>query len=562
LGRTHYASSGAVNWSLFVPLYFLALIVSGVLAVFMHLLFRWGHYYILIVPIVCALAMAGMGLLAAGRGHCRSPLIGAVCGGLAGLVLYLGYYYVGMVDELGTEYGSRLQLLPEYIRFRKQVEVTRDTHAPSQEEDRPRRPTGGNTILNWLVFGGEFVFVLALTGGAMYRRSRKVYCEGCKCWMTRVVTRFEPEKGSTLTEALQSNSAQSVASLFATQEYASVPNMTVAVDYCPSLKESALRDCPVYLSAKTVTANPQGAVLDGFDSAKGVLLAHNVQLNPDELPALLSRFPMFQRLTGHTAATALQQLGIKPEPAREKPGAMADIRPVPTEYAGRVLTTKTGWICTAIALAALLGLFAGLGLAVWGGTMAFPDRKTSRVPTAAEKTIGTGLLALGGLMFFGVGATFFIDPTWLSNRYLLSVVRKEFQQRGTHIVEPSDPGAVFVEVVPKLNWGKMKLESASDVGFLRLDKERREILFEGDKEYWRIPISAVTSCEVEVFVEGQGSHAATKLFYTVVCAQHSGGFWEALIRKRGSTGKFASGKRRRWADDLRREILEMRGDLV
>jgi hypothetical protein len=235
---------------------------------------------------------------------------------------------------------------------------------------------------------------------------------------------------------------------------------------------------------------------------------------------------------------------------------------VPAEFAGRVLTRRTALICAAFVFAALLGIFAGIGLAAWGGTMAFPDKKSQHVPSSQEKVLGTTVLAVGGLVFFGVGATFFIDPSWLSNRYLRGVVRREFPRRGTHVVDPNDPEALFVEIVPKLNWGKVKLETASDVGFLRMDKERREILFEGDKEYWRIPASAVTSCEVEVFVEGQGSHAATKLYYTVLRAQHPDGFWEAPIRKRGNTGIFASGKRRRRAEELRRKILELRGSLT
>ena len=54
-GRKFYASSGAVNWAGFVPLLLLGLVVSAAMAVFMHLLFRWGHYYVLIIPLLCAL---------------------------------------------------------------------------------------------------------------------------------------------------------------------------------------------------------------------------------------------------------------------------------------------------------------------------------------------------------------------------------------------------------------------------------------------------------------------------------------------------------------------------
>jgi hypothetical protein len=486
-------------------------------------------------------------------------LIGAAGGIMAGVVLYLGFYYVGMIDDLGFAAAAQVQLFPKYLQLRKQVEVTRDAHAPRRDEDAPFRRTSGNTVMNWLTFGGELAFAVAFTGGIMYRRSRKPYCEGCRLWMTRGVTRFETDKGPSLVEALQNHSPPSLAALFAAAEYSSLPNTSVAVDYCPRLKEAALRDCPTYLSVKVLTMNPQGATLDAFDSAKGTLLAREVQLVPVELPALLSRFPMFQALTGHTPASALQQLGVKPEPSRVPTGVMAEVRPVPAEFAGRTLTKKTALIATSFVLGSLIAMFAGLGLAAWGSTMTFPDKNSRRVPSSVEKAVGNTLIGLGVATFFGIGATFFIDPSWLSNRYLLQRVKKEFARRGTHIVEPNDPSAMFVEVVPKLNWGKMNLESASDIGFLRLDKERREILFEGDKEYWRIPAAAITSCEIEMFVEGQGSHAATKLFYTVLRARHPGGFWEAPVRQRGGIGMMGAGKRRRWAEGLRRDILEMRG---
>ena len=559
-GRKSYSSSGAVNWTSFIPLILLTLVVSAVLAVFMHLLFRWGHYYIFVVPAVCALPVAGMNILTMRTGHCRNPLIGAVVGCLAGVALYLGYYYAGMVDQLGVEHAGEIRLLPHYIRWRKEVEITSDLHSPGRD-DRPMERDAGRTVLNWLLFCGELVCVLAITTGAALHRARKPYCEGCKRWMTRELTRFSPEKGQALVEALQASSPHSLAAIFATPEHPSLPNTTVAVDYCPSLKDAVLRSCPPYLSIKTITANPQGAALDAFEKARGTLLARSVQLGPDELPALLPRFATFQALTGHTAASALQQLGVRPEPPGEKPSVVADIRPLPTEFSGKILTRRTALISTGFALGALAAMFAGLGLLVWGGTMAYPDKSSpQRDVSPVEKAIGTALLAAGGLVFLSVGATFFIDPSWLSNRYLRNLVRKEFARRPAHLVNPDDAAATFVEVVPKLNWGKMKLESASDVGFLLLDKTRRELLFEGDKECYRIPATAITSCKVEVFVEGKGSHAATRFFYVVLQAHHPGGFWEAPIRRRGGTGMFLSRKRKRWAEGLCREILQLRGE--
>ena len=55
-----------------------------------------------------------------------------------------------------------------------------------------------------------------------------------------------------------------------------------------------------------------------------------------------------------------------------------------------------------------------------------------------------------------------------------------------------------MEVVPRRNWGQIALQNAEDVGFLDLDAQRRELLFEGDNKRYRIPAQAVVSCEVEL----------------------------------------------------------------
>jgi hypothetical protein len=103
----------------------------------------------------------------------------------------------------------------------------------------------------------------------------------------------------------------------------------------------------------------------------------------------------------------------------------------------------------------------------------------------------------------------------------------------------------------------MVLESASDVGFLRVDKRRREVLFEGDKDRWRIPAAAILSSEVEFFVEGQGTHAARKIFYVVLRARRPGQFWEAPIRERSGAGIFRSGRRKQTAERLCASIREL-----
>lgn len=151
----------------------------------------------------------------------------------------------------------------------------------------------------------------------------------------------------------------------------------------------------------------------------------------------------------------------------------------------------------------------------------------------------------------------FIDPSFLGNRYVRKVLRRELERRTSLMVDLNDPDALFVEYVPKINWGKLMLDNASDAGPLVVDQQKREIRFEGDKERWRIPAAAITYCEFEFFVQQQG-HAKSRMYYAVLRANHRGGFWEAPIRPRGKLGPF-SGRRKKATRQLFEAIQKIRG---
>src|SRR5713226_1719205 len=120
-GRSFYKSSG-VNWPRFLPWLVPAFVVAAILAEGMAQLFRIGHYYILIVPLLAAVGVGGMMNLAVSRGHCRSSIVAGLAGVCAGLLLYIGYFYLGMVHDLGPEWAGHPKFLPTYIRLRMMVE--------------------------------------------------------------------------------------------------------------------------------------------------------------------------------------------------------------------------------------------------------------------------------------------------------------------------------------------------------------------------------------------------------------------------------------------------------
>ncbi len=179
-GRKFYSCSGSVNWTRFLPLAALALGVSGLLAGFMYLLFRWGHYYLVIVPLILGLAVGGLVILAVRQGHCRSRLIAGLTGLVCGFVLYIGYFYVGMVNDPLFRLFGDARSLPQYVRYRMETDVFQDSHAPSKDKEKERSRRGRNQAgFHWATFAFEFLGVLGIAAAGGIRWARKPYCEGC-----------------------------------------------------------------------------------------------------------------------------------------------------------------------------------------------------------------------------------------------------------------------------------------------------------------------------------------------------------------------------------------------
>jgi hypothetical protein len=82
--------------------------------------------------------------------------------------------------------------------------------------------------------------------------------------------------------------------------------------------------------------------------------------------------------------------------------------------------------------------------------------------------------------------------------YLFRKAQRVVLERADAIVDVHDPDAIFVEVIPRRNWGQVALQTAEDVGFLRLDFQQHEMLIEGDNKRYQAPRGAVVACSVEL----------------------------------------------------------------
>src|SRR5689334_18152862 len=118
LERRTYRPSGRVSWGAILPLVALTFVGAAAMAGVMYWLFARGWYLLFIVPIFGALVEAGLLRFAVGAGKCRAPLIARLLGFAAGAVMYVGYYYIGMVASLGVESIWRVDLFPDYVSWR------------------------------------------------------------------------------------------------------------------------------------------------------------------------------------------------------------------------------------------------------------------------------------------------------------------------------------------------------------------------------------------------------------------------------------------------------------
>jgi hypothetical protein len=231
---------------------------------------------------------------------------------------------------------------------------------------------------------------------------------------------------------------------------------------------------------------------------------------------------------------------------------LASISPLNSEHYAKVLTRKRILLGNLFCIAGLLGFIGGLGLLAWGASILERDEILSPHKAGA---LGIVLCVIGGLSLITALAGMLFDSTFGGNRLLKKSFKEELARRTSLLVDPDDPAALFVEVVPKSNWGKMVLENATDIGLLLVDRQHQEVRFEGDKERWRIPGNSITHCELETFVHGHGA-GATKLFYVVLRANKREGFWEAPVRERRGTGLMSS-KRKKSANQLAADITSI-----
>jgi hypothetical protein len=212
---------------------------------------------------------------------------------------------------------------------------------------------------------------------------------------------------------------------------------------------------------------------------------------------------------------------------------------------GSLLDPATGMIGNILCMTPTVTLFLGFGLMTVAGEIHSSLSGEAALPLSQK----AGRIAIGALGLVLVAASLvfvFRYPTAIGNLYFRWLARRTISRRIAPLVDPRDSEAAFVEIVPRAHWsGAMRLDTANEVGFLFVDRENRELLFEGNAERWRMPAQAITSCDVE---GTNGTLPGITHPHSYAVLRTRGGEWpfEIPMTPRGRwDGRFISTGRRR-----------------
>jgi hypothetical protein len=465
-----------------------------------------GVFVVGVVPLAAGAVAAAAPAAAVRLGKCRNRWVGGAAGAVAGLTAFLAYYQFDLAGTVGWDHVHRADLLPEYVEFRlrtdRVVRVRGGNNPPAAGVVRPDGPipAGG-----WARFGLNALAATLLPAAAGAGLAGRPFAESRGRWLHGHTLHLSPADARAVADAVRAGDADRLAvGVEPGRPKVMADTGALTAYYLPY---DPLTPVFVYLQIQP------GAITGGRPVAP---LKYD-RLSDAEAAALADRLPFPGLKVGRPedAATAVGR-----PTARAAGSAVEDL---PADEAGTAMSgsaVAVGFVRT------LSPLLAGLAAAVAGGVAAF---------LTFDEFGRAGAAAVGafGLVALGVGLALTVQwEAGLGNRYLAGRVAAAVRRRAEPVVDPDDPAAVYVQVIPRANWGRVMVENASDSGLLKLDPARRLILFEGDRQRWRVPAAAVTGLAVEEFCVGPPDPAERNVFPVLVLAADVGGErWEVPLNR-------------------------------
>lgn len=544
--RPTYQRSGRVNLFRLLVLAPFPLFVAAVMAVCLWLAFEFGYYYSLIVPLVAALPVAAASYLTVRWSHCRNLPLALGIGGLSALVLFPGYFHIHFITMAGPAWITRVDRLPQFIAFRMNTDV---------ELDQRGQPKQTNVVSNWVFFTIELVVVLCTVAGMAAYRASRAFCEPCQRWMRMAIHTAPPGSSNQIGVLLAEGRLHELSVVPLITAGPNQPSCMIRVESCWNVTRNPA--CRTYLTLQENVGNARSKA-----RPPGTYL-QNVEISLEELGHLSSKLsglapvaPLgFVAAAPTTVATGSTPAATTTSQSTRR--GFVTIEPLPPHTAETIYTKKNTTIAILLSLLPIAAMFIGVGLLVFAWwNRPGPGADPARLALA----IGSLIVGLAAVIFGLVICVVNVD--YFNAKFGHRITLNEISLRPDAIVKPQDPRAVYVEVVPREHWTELMSDRASDGGFLLVDEAQRQVLFEGVKQRYRIPGSAIQKCETECTQPQAGSMG---FFATMIQAplgsdptrgDGSGTTaWEGSFMVRPTTfTRFNGAFRRRTCEELRDRI--------
>ncbi len=547
--RVRYRPGFGIDWPRLPSLIVLALIAAVVLAWCLKTAFVHGWYLIFLLPAFGGMALGGVLYALVGWARCRHRWLAGVVGILAGLIGYLGYYELCMLDLLPPQLAWRVDLLPSYISFRMQTDVHEDVGKPNVGRD-PKKPSTG---LNWYTFVFELAFVVGAAGGIAWARARHAYCPELRRWMRREKALIPGNAAEAFLEALSGDHLS--------EFLANTPPANDAQTACPLTFEYATPDAgspleyPVYASLGNVPVSGKFNITRLWSLIRHPrrTLLRQAKLEVGEVLTLRPLFPNLTRLLAaqHTELRDVTPGVVPTAVVEETPTSeFAQVTPVPEPYRQRVRSKGYALWVNLVGLTPGLYFFGGGGLVAAGIWLA--TEKAMPVGWAAVVVGAVGVI-WGG--YVGLYCLCVSENRWIDRR-----LRHAFALRPDPLVDPRDPESLYVSLIPRESFAKVQLTMSSDLLLMRIDERGRRLLMEGDCDRYRIPAGAIAVCEAQCFFHPIDAQHRNELWMIRLMIRVQGGLRELLLSY--DTTQYTpmtNARRRRTAESLCGRINALRG---
>ncbi len=439
----------------------------------LSLMFHWGWYLIVLVPMVLALALGGILHLLVAAAKCRNHWLAGTIGVLAGAIAYASYFHFDMQHHVPVAMQNRVDLLPMYIAHRMASDVQEDVGKP---QFAPKKPA---PFLNWLMAGFELACLVGIASSFGWTRARRAYSHDLRRWSHKEEVQMAPYYSENLLKAWENGDLPK-----ALRDAPPIPQPQISckfvVEWFDDPDASPL-DHPVYAS------------IDDHYRTWGIQtmrysVVRQVELTTAEVLSLRASLPKLATkldVVHPELQVAPAAVVAAPSMANEEISMVATVTPVPEPFRQLVRNGAYAWNINIRDIVPVFYFLGGIGLVALGAWLG---------------SVGQMILCVL-LVFTGIAG--FVWGTYTSqmclcvygNRWAHGRLRAEIAKRPNLIVDLHDPDLKYVSIIPRESFVKIKWTMSSDLLLMKIDTDRDEIRLEGDSDQYIIPGAAITDCQ-------------------------------------------------------------------